>query len=225
MAADKSRFYEAPAEGARRSAPAALRNRDPIAEVLEEWLPASGLVLELASGTGEHAIDFARRFPALDWQPSDISDEALTSIAAWREAAGLANLRPPVMLDSSATDWPIKAADAILSINMVHISPWQAALGLLDGAARILAEGGPLILYGPWLSADIDTAPSNLAFDSDLKRRDPEWGLRAVEDFAAEAHERGLELVTTRAMPANNLMLKLCHSGPRFRRMRRYSVQ
>ncbi len=207
------RFYEAPADGARRSAPAALRNRQPIADVLAEWLPASGLVLEIASGTGEHVIHFAGRFPNLDWQPSDINPEALSSIAAWRATSGLANVRAPVVLDSAVPDWPVTAADAILSLNMVHISPWSAALGLLDGAARILAQDGVLILYGPWLADSIETAPSNLAFDLDLKRRDPEWGLRRVEDLAAAANERGLELAETRAMPANNLMLRLHRIG------------
>ncbi|MGH6658582.1 MAG: DUF938 domain-containing protein [Sphingomicrobium sp.] len=207
--ADNSRFYEASADGARRSAPAALRNREPIAEVLADWLPKAGLVLEIASGTGEHAVHFASAFPELDWQPSDVDPGALQSTNAWRAAADLPNLRAPLVLDSSAPDWPVHAADAVLSINMVHISPWAAALGLLDGAARILGQGGSLILYGPWLSDDIATAPSNLDFDADLRRRDPEWGLRRVQEFAAAAQERGFKLVETRAMPANNLMLLL----------------
>ena len=206
---DERRFYEAPAAGARLSAPAALRNRDPIADVLAEWLPPSGLVLEIASGTGEHAVHFAKRFPALDWQPSDLHPSALASIAAARDEAGLPNVRPPVEIDAASGDWPINGADAVLSINMVHISPWNSALGLIEGAARRLAPGAPLILYGPWLKADVPTAASNLDFDADLKRRDPEWGLRSVEDFAAAAERRGLELVETRAMPANNMMLLL----------------
>ena len=207
--ADERRFYEAEAEGARRSAPAALRNRQPIADVLAEWLPDSGLGLEIASGTGEHAAFFADRFPSLDWQPSDIHSDALESIAAWRDSSGLPNLRSPIVVDASRPDWPIDRADAVLSINMVHISPWSSALGLIDGAARLLGPGGPLILYGPWLSDDVDPAPSNLDFDRDLKRRDPQWGLRRVEDFAAAAAQRGLRLARTRAMPANNLMMLL----------------
>ncbi|HEY7005773.1 MAG TPA: DUF938 domain-containing protein [Sphingomicrobium sp.] len=203
------RFYEGPASGARRSAPAALRNREPIAEVLRHWLPASGLVLEIASGTGEHAVYFAEQFPALDWQPSDIHSDALTSIEAWREAAGLSNVRPPILLDAASKDWLIERADAVVSINMVHISPWASALGLLEGAAQLLGSGAPLILYGPWLKADIPTVRSNLDFDADLRRRDPEWGLRQVEDFAAAADERGLDLIETWPMPANNLMLLL----------------
>ena len=201
------RFYESPVEDARRSAPAALRNREPIAEVLGNWLPESGLVLEIASGTGEHAAFFAERFPGLEWQPSDVDEGALDSIRAWRSRAALPNLREPVRLDASQSDWPIESADALLSINRVHISPWQSALGLLDGAERLLPGGGRLILYGPWLSEDVDTAQSNLAFDRDLKSRDSRWGLRKVEDFAAEAGKRGFRLVEQRLMPANNRML------------------
>jgi hypothetical protein len=203
------RFYEGPAAGARRSAPPALRNREPIAEVLAEWLPPDGLVLEIASGTGEHAIYFAERFAKLDWQPSDLHPDALASIEAWREASQLPNVRKPVVIDASVSGWPIDRADAVLSINMVHISPWASALGLLAGSARVLGAGAPLILYGPWLKDDIDTAEGNLAFDADLRRRNPQWGLRRVEDFQDAAVERGFELVTTRAMPANNLMLLL----------------
>ena len=208
------RFYEAPAGmSARRSAPAALRNREPIADVLGEWLPESGLVLEIASGTGEHAAYFAERFPTLEWQPSDLHPDALASIAAWRAAANLPNLRESLIIDAGAPAWPIEQADAVLSINMVHISPWESALGLLAGAARLLSPGGPLILYGPWLMDGIPAAPTNLAFDADLRRRDPSWGLRLVEDFAAAARDRGLDLVETRAMPANNLMLLLRRSS------------
>ena len=207
---DERRFYEAPAaDGARRSAPAALRNREPIAEVLAEWLPPSGLVLEIASGSGEHAIHFAKAFPDLEWQPSDAHADALASIAAWRTAAGLPNVRAPLTIDAASADWPIGKADALLNINMVHISPWASALGLIAGAARVLPAGAPLILYGPWLKDDIATVPSNLAFDADLRRRDSEWGLRRVEDFTAAASQHGLSLIETRAMPANNLMLLL----------------
>ena len=206
---DTRRFYEAPASGLKRSAPAALRNREPIRTVLAEWLPKSGLVLEIASGSGEHSVYFAEGFPALEWQPSDVHPDALASIEAWREEAQLPNLRRALKIDASSSDWPIDAADALLSINMVHISPWSSALGLLGGAARLLRRGGPLMLYGPWLTDAQPTAASNLAFDSDLKRRDPAWGLRRVEDFAEAARERGFELRETRTMPANNLMLLL----------------
>ena len=206
---DSGRFYEAPVAGQRRSAPAALRNREPIAEVLRDWLPERGLVLEIASGTGEHAVYFAEHFPHLTWQPTDLHPEAIASITAWRDAAALPNLMPPLKLDASGSSWPVEHADALLSINMVHISPWASALGLLDGAARILPAGGPLILYGPWITAEVETAPSNLDFDRDLRARDPEWGLRSVEDFAAAAADRGLGLEQTREMPANNRMLLL----------------
>ena len=206
---DERRFYEAPSAGALRSAPAALRNREPIAGVLNDWLPERGLVLEIASGTGEHAVYFAERFPNLDWQPSDVHPDALVSIRAWRDAKALPNVREPIVIDAAQSTWPIEQADAVLNVNMVHISPWSAALGLIAGTARVLSPGGSLILYGPWLKAEIQAAESNLDFDRDLRRRDPEWGLRYVEDFAAAAALRGLELVETRAMPANNLMLLL----------------
>jgi len=206
---DERRFYEAPVAGVRRSAPAVARNREPIAEVLAGWLPATGTVLEIASGSGEHALYFAERFPGLQWQPSDVHPDALASIAAWRATAGLANVRAPIALDAAAPNWPLDRADAVLSINMVHISPWASALGLIEGAARLLSPGAPLILYGPWLKDDVRTAPSNLAFDVDLRHRDPQWGLRRVEEFAAAAAARGLDLAETRPMPANNFMLLL----------------
>jgi SAM-dependent methyltransferase len=177
--------------------------------VLRDWLPPSGLVLEIASGTGEHALYFAQRFAHLDWQPTDINADALASMVAWRREAEVENLLAPIELDSSAPDWPIQRAEAILCTNMAHISPWEASLGLLDGAARLLPEGGALILYGPWLLDSVATAPSNLDFDQDLKRRNPRWGLRRVEDFAEAAADRGLKLEQTRAMPANNFMLLL----------------
>lgn len=203
------RFYEDPAgPDERRSAPAALRNREAIAAVLADWLPPSGLVLELASGTGQHVVHFAPLFPMLEWQPSDPDAGALASIAAWQTHAGYANLRAPIRLDVLDTEWPVEAAAAVVSINMVHISPWQASLGLLDGAARLLAPGAPLILYGPWIIEGVETAPSNLAFDAGLKSRDPRWGLRSLAAFAAEAAARGLILVDLRDMPANNVMLR-----------------
>jgi SAM-dependent methyltransferase len=202
------RFYEAPTAGALRTAPAALRNREPIAEVLADWLPQSGLVLEIASGTGEHAAYFAERFAQLEWQPSDVHPDALRSIAAWRDETGLANLHPSMALDAASAEWPVDQAEAVFSANMAHISPWSSALGLIAGAARLLQPGAPLILYGPWLGDDIPTAQSNLAFDADLKRRDARWGLRRVEDFAAAAKDR-FTLAEIRAMPVNNLMLLL----------------
>ena len=184
--------------------------------MLQEWLPDSGLVLEIASGSGEHVVHFAGRFPHLDWQPSDADRGALESIAAYREQVQLPNLRAPIALDAASAEWGVDRASAVLSINMVHISPWEAASGLLDGAVRLLPAGAPLILYGPWLIDGVETAPSNLAFDSSLRARDSRWGLRAVSAFAAEGARRGLLLASVRTMPANNLMLLLRRSeGPR----------
>lgn len=201
------RFYESPiGVNARRSAPAALRNIVPIGDVLDDWLPATGLVLEIASGTGEHALAFAARFADLEWQPSDPDPLALASIEAWR-GEGPPNIRPPLPIDAALPDWPIDRADALLCINMVHISPWASALGLLDGAAHTLGPGAPLILYGPWIIEGIETAPSNLAFDADLKRRDPCWGLRSLSGFRGEAEARGMIFDELRMMPANNAML------------------
>lgn len=187
------------------SSPATQRNKEPIAAVLAGVLPPRGLVLEVASGAGEHAAFFAERWPALIWQPSDPSAEALASIETYVADAGLANLREPVTLDAAGGIWPLDRADAMLCINMVHISSWAATLGLLRGAGRVLPEGGPLILYGPYRRAGVATAASNEAFDQSLKARDPEWGLRALEDVVAEAAKAGLTLDRVVAMPANNL--------------------
>lgn len=193
----------------KRQAPAAARNVGPIGEVLTDWVPHAGTVLEIASGTGEHALAFARIFPDLDWQPSDRDPQALASIAAWREEHGTPNLLPPIVIDAATTPWEVSRADAILTINMAHISPWASTIGLLDEAERLLGKGAPLIFYGPWLSGDIDTASSNLAFDESLRSRDARWGLRRVESLVEEAHKRGFGLAEKRAMPANNLMLLL----------------
>jgi SAM-dependent methyltransferase len=190
----------------RRHAPATERNRDAILAILREELPSSGLALEVASGSGEHAIHFAAAFPDLGWQPSDPDPVALASIAAWREEAGLANLRPPIRLDATAP-WPMDQADAILCINMVHISPWGATLGLLRGARACLPPGGLLYLYGPYLRDDVETAPSNLAFDASLRARDSQWGLRRVEDVIAAADAQGHRFDRLVEMPANNLSL------------------
>nr|WP_087574252.1 DUF938 domain-containing protein [Sphingomonas sp. CDS-1] len=190
----------------RRYAPATERNRDAILGLLREELPSSGLVLEVASGSGEHAIHFAAALPDLDWQPSDPDPAALASIEAWRQEAGLTNLRTPIRLDAAAP-WPVDRADAILCINMVHISPWIATLGLLRGAGACLPPEGLLYLYGPYLRDDVETAPSNLAFHASLKARDPQWGLRRVEDVIAAADAQGLRFDRLVEMPANNLSL------------------
>ncbi|MDK2761726.1 MAG: class I SAM-dependent methyltransferase [Sphingopyxis sp.] len=192
---------------AKRHAPATLRNRDAIVDVLSDWLPATGRVLEVASGSGEHAVHFAGAFPNLAWQPSDPDPAGLMSIAAYRTEAGLANLAAPVALDAASDVWPVERADAMLCINMVHISPWEATVGLFAGAARLLPPGAPLILYGAYIEAGFAAAESNLAFDVNLRARDPAWGLRDLDMVKAAAQQAGLLFDERRAMPANNLML------------------
>lgn len=191
----------------KRHAPATARNSQPLAEVLAEELPDRGLVLEVASGSGEHAVFLARQFPALEWQPSDVDLEALASVDAWAAEAAVANLRPAIALDAAQANWPIAAADAVLCVNMVHISPWSAAVGLFTGAGRILTSGAPLVLYGPFIEPGRETAPSNLAFDQSLKQRNSEWGLRNTADLDALAADHGLRRTARHAMPANNLVL------------------
>ena len=189
---------------ARQFAPATQRNREPILVVLQKELPASGLVLEIASGTGEHAMHFSQGLPGLSWQPSDPSAGARASIAAWREAEGSTNLLAPIALDAAA-QWPVEAADAIVCINMTHISPWEATEGLMRGAGRILPPGGPLYLYGPYLRSGYRLEPSNAAFDESLKSRDPCWGLRELDAVTELAAAHGLDLARVLDMPANNL--------------------
>ena len=173
--------------------------------MLRAVLPAQGLVLEVASGTGEHALHFAHAFSQLTWQPSDPAPDARRSIEAWRAEAALPNLRPPLDLDVCAAEWPIDHAEAILCINMIHISRWSATEGLVRGAGRRLGPGAPLYLYGPYFQADVATAPSNLAFDASLRARDPEWGVRELDKVAALAREQGFALDSVVPMPANNL--------------------
>ncbi|MXO89657.1 DUF938 domain-containing protein [Pontixanthobacter aquaemixtae] len=190
----------------KRHAPATERNRSFIADVLKAELQLPCSVLEIASGTGEHAVFLAQKFPGLVWQPSDQDAEALASIAAWTREAGLANIRPPIALDASKP-WPALDCDAIFCCNMIHISPWSAAEGLFRNAGGVLNVGGPLILYGPFLESDVETAPSNVAFDESLKSRDPAWGIRDIADVDALAKAHGFARSARYAMPANNLML------------------
>lgn len=197
----------------RRYAPATARNRELIAAVLGPILPDAGLVLEVASGTGEHVIHFAQCFPALDWQPSDPSADARASIAGWLKAEGPANVRAPLALDAAAESWPIDRADAIVCINMIHISPWEATVGLLRGAGRILPPDAPLYLYGPYRRGDRPLEPSNVGFDENLRSRDPRWGLREVDDVIACAAEYGLAVESVIEMPANNLSIILRRLG------------
>lgn len=188
----------------KRHAPATERNREPILRVLEGVLPERGEVLEIASGTGEHAVFFARSLPRITWQPTDLDPDALASIAAHRDEAQLENLRPPIRLDVTRDDWGIERVDAIVCANMIHIAPWAACEGLIKGAARLLAAGAPLYLYGPFRFDGAFTAPSNEAFDASLKARDPAWGVRDVSDVTALAAASGLTREAIIPMPANN---------------------
>jgi hypothetical protein len=197
--------FEAGAE-VKRHAPATERNRDVIAQTLARVLPTEGLILEVASGTGEHVVHFAKMFPALTWQPSDPDPIALASINAWRADSKVPNVRPAMLLDASA-DWPIAQADAVVCINMTHISPWAATVGLLRNAARLLPQSAVLFIYGPYNQRDVPLADSNAAFDAALRQQNALWGLRFVEDIAAEAHVSGLHLDSVIDMPANNLSL------------------
>lgn len=187
--------------------PAVARNRDPILAVLRRFLPDHGTVLEIASGTGEHAAYFAAHLPHLTWQPTDADPDALASIAAHRATANAPNLRAPIEIDVTAPVWPVTRADAVVSINMIHISPWSAAQGLMTGAAKLLAGSSVLYLYGPFKENGEHTAPSNAAFDASLKARDPRWGVRDVGDVRKLADGHGFDFVERVAMPANNLSL------------------
>jgi hypothetical protein len=203
------------------SSPAAQRNRDPILDVLRHCLPGQGLILEIASGSGEHIAHFAAALPGLDWQPSDRDPNQLASINAYVAESGRTNLRPPLVIDTLRNDWhkaipPRAAADraaaergiaGILCINMVHISDWSAVVGLLDGAAALLAKGAPLFLYGPYRRAGVATAPSNEAFDASLKQRNSAWGLRDLETVERAAMSCGFGPAEVTEMPANNLAL------------------
>lgn len=191
----------------KQQAPAAARNREPIAQVLADELPAVGTVLEVASGTGEHVLHFAAKFPHLHWQPSDLDAGARASTAAWIAEAGLDNIAAPLALDAAQDDWPIALADVVVCINMAHISPLAASEGLVRAAGKLLPAGAPLIFYGPWLEDGVETAPSNLEFDAWLKARDPAFGLRPVAWMDGLAASHGLRRTRRVAMPANNIML------------------
>jgi SAM-dependent methyltransferase len=191
------------------TAPAPERNKGPILEVLRRILPVRGLVLEVASGTGQHAVHFAAALSDLTWQPSDPDPAMHASIAAWTAATAAVNVLPPLALDVRSSPWPVARADAVVCINMIHIAPWAAAVHLIEGAARILGPAAPLVLYGPYRCGGRHTAPSNEAFDTDLRRRNPEWGLREVESVTAQAAKSGFVLEDIVDMPANNLTLVL----------------
>lgn len=216
----------------RLDAPATARNREPILAMLSRWIgsppaapapaphavsapnapapnaPRARLrVLEIASGTGQHAVFFAERLPHLDWQPSDVDPDSRASIEAWRAESELSNVAPALALDACASDWGVGPVDAIFNANMIHISPWRVAEGLFAGAGRVLVDGGLLFLYGPFRIGGRDTAPSNAAFDADLRRRNPEWGVRDLERVVETAAAQGLVWLETNAMPANNQLV------------------
>ena len=190
---------------AARTAPAAARNREPILRVLRRYLPPSARVLEIASGTGEHAMWFSRALPTLTWQPTDHDPDALESIEAWRKTTSLPNVLPPLPLDAAAETWPVAQADAVVAINMVHITPWSATQGLIAGAARVLTANGLLFLYGPFREAGVHTGVGNAAFDADLRARDPSWGIRDLDDITALAVRQGFKEPERILMPVNNL--------------------
>ena len=188
----------------RGHAPAADRNKGPILEVLKRCLPAHGLVVEIASGTGQHVAHFAKALPDLTWQPTEMDVRRHDSIAAWTESERLTNVRQPLALDVSRHPWPVDRAEAIVCINMIHISPWQATLDLVKGAARLLRHGGVLFVYGPYRRFGSHTAPSNAAFDADLRARNPEWGVRDLEAVTDVAATNGFEAGEVVPMPVNN---------------------
>lgn len=192
----------------RRYSAAAARNRSLILEVLRERLPASGLVLEIASGTGEHIVHFAAHCPDLTFQPTDPSPESLDSIAAWIAAEGTGNVRPPIALDVLRAEWPVTQSDAVYCSNMIHIAPWAACEGLVAGSARVLRPGGLLFIYGPFFRSGIETAPGNIAFDQDLRGRNPDWGIRHLDEVSELAKAAGFGAPEFTEMPSNNLCVE-----------------
>jgi len=188
-----------------RHAPATLRNRDPILAVLRRVLPREGAVLEIGSGSGEHAAFFAAALAPLRWQPTDASDADFASIEGWARESAATTVEPPVVLDAASDGWPVRRADAMFSANVIHIAPWTVAEGMLRGGARVLPSGAPLVLYGPFMRDGAHTAASNAAFDADLRRRDPAWGIRDLGDITQAADACGLDLAEIVGMPANNL--------------------
>ncbi len=192
-----------------RYAAATSRNREPILAVLARVLPASGTLLEISSGTGEHAVFFARALPGLSWQPTDIDEDSLHSIAAWRDHEGTPNLLPPLRLDVHDETWPVTRVDAVFCANMIHIAPWSACEGLMRGVGKVLRPGGIMVLYGPFHIGGKPTAESNAAFDERLRATNPSWGVRNLEDVLPLAGAAGLSLVERIEMPANNFSLVL----------------
>lgn len=200
----------------RMFSPSAARNAGPILDVLRRVLPTRGVVLEIGCGTGEHVVHFAEAMPNLAWLPSDPDSDSRASTAGWIEFTGLGNVRPPLDVDVCADPWGVEQTapfDAILSLNMVHIAPWAASLGLFAGAGRLLRADGLLVLYGPFMRDGAYNAPSNAAFDASLKTHNPSWGLRDIADLERVAAASGLGLRESIEMPANNTSLVFCKSG------------
>lgn len=193
--------------------PAPERNKQPILEVLQRVAPRTGSILEIASGTGQHAAHFAAGMPELLYQPTDVDDANLASIEAWRRESGLSNLLAALRLDVCETPWPVAEVQVVYNANMVHIAPWECAIGLFRGAARHLAPDGVLVLYGPFAIGGAHTAPSNQSFDEDLRRRDPRFGVRNLEDVTSLSAEHRLRLVERVEMPANNQCLIFRRQG------------
>lgn len=191
----------------KRMAPAAARNREPILEVLRRVLPDIGVVLEVASGSGEHVVHFADALQSLTWQPSDPDADARASITDWTRETGLTNVLAPLELDAASASWPIARANAVVCINMIHIAPFAACIGLMRGASALLASGAPLVTYGPYTVDGQHISPSNQEFDESLRIRNPEWGVRDITEVASAAAEHGIELIERVAMPANNFTL------------------
>jgi hypothetical protein len=201
-------------EEERLVSPSAERNKGPVAEVLKQALPDRGLVLEIGSGTGQHVVHFAKETPHLTWQPSERDAECRRSIELWIAAGGPANVLAPLRLDVGEQPWPIASAAAVVSLNMIHIAPWDAGMALIRGAAAILAPSAPLFLYGPFRRGASHTSPSNEAFDRQLRARDPAWGVRDLEEVARYAAAHGFEPPETHDMPANNLSVVLRKRAP-----------
>lgn len=198
---------------ARETAPSPERNKQPILSVLARVLPPRGLVLEIGSGTGQHVAHFAEALPNLTFQPSEMDVERHASIAAWASAGNLSNVRPPLAIDVTKLPWPIPMADAVLCINVIHISPWEATLALMAGAGAILPAAGVLVTYGPYMRGGVHTAPSNEAFDASLRARNPHWGVRDMDRLVEVAAREGLVLDEALPMPANNFTLVWRKSG------------
>ncbi len=205
---------------ARRDAPSFHRNIVPITEVLKETLPQGpGNFLEIGSGSGQHIVAFAKQFPEFTWWPTEFAPENIASIDAWRSTEAATNVQPPVSLDASQCDWQLGAdgrppatLNAIFSANVIHISPWSVCAGIIAGAGRHLQTGGSLLFYGPFFRADHETAPTNLAFDQDLRSRHPDWGIRQLDDLKELARQAGLAEPVITEMPANNLILNFVKS-------------